>query len=314
MPETPVGAILFILVLGIFFFLISLGLITHTLWIDFNATKTKDKLIFFCMGILLCGFSINWFFQNSDFFGLYPTATLGRSTESFGEKVPLDIWEIKTQNQITITPQIEKIKINGKQTTALKAEKLILESKGVSSPDLVERWTETIQWVNFTWKHPITNKPYSGIISRLYVEPEKGYEDDKIFCAYFLVTDMPYNVETFESSVVYVPNQQWTTLVWDFTGHVWAGGHSWTNDWNELAGKISTEGYSFTNISRRMSEKTLYEAVQHKVDWKDTTKSMGIRCFVTANSAYTSDASPVFQGDITLADVWVLPVNYPGLP
>ena len=177
------------------------------------------------------------------------------------------------------------------------------DSNGYTDPELS---------IRADWHYPVDNLPLGNIISKVYIQPESRYKEQRVFCHYYLEYEFDRDlfVFTYSGSDQYVPLNRWTTLAWDFTGIAWHQNQPWEDEWKTFSDSLSSNLHYHTSPMRKLGEQMLFSAVdelnnQESKDWEDNITSIGIRCQVSANKHFTTTSDTKFVGNLFISNIWV---------
>lgn len=230
------------------------------------------------------------------------------------EQVDLRDWDTiinRQGNFEDISSKLIKSNIGGEGFEKIRVENIELRSE--RSPN---GYSNSVRRFDFIWRNPIHDRPLSGILSEVYIEPGPGYEHNKYFCRYIVEYQLDNGqIGKYYSSDYFVPKNAWQTLMWDFTGYLDIGDDSpYKADWENIKYIADTDGHYFLSITRRLGENMLYSyagEINHdeSVDWRDDLRSIRVSCGVSANERYTESTASTFFGNIYLGNVWVETVS-----
>lgn len=246
-----------------------------------------------------------------------PTISAVNDTGNLGSFVNSDNWSAKLLDSGVLKDFSSSITELDNAGSPVKVVE-VLNAELTSSRDSAG-FTSPLQSLRFAWLNPIHDKPYSGIIAQLYVKPNSGDENLKMFCYFVADYKVSDNLSVpYTSSGKFISYDDWNTLVWDFTGTIYVTGTSWETNWKSLASELSSQGHFFASPSVRLGEQLLYNNVIATFkggdsNWRERLKSINLDCHVTTNSDYTEVTAASFRGTFYLGNVFVQPVDYPGL-
>lgn len=254
-----------------------------------------------------------------------------RSAPQLGEPVDLARWSVSyLRPGGTTKPAPSELRRNPIDPTRTA---LVVPQADLISKQAPEGWTASQQSLVFRWELPYRvvpatfSAPYSGILATIRITPQPGYESAHIFCAFraeYVLNRA--NTTTYASSAKFVPFNQPTLLIWDFTGSFSPGPRfAWHANYTSLLNVIQRDDYQYTDLASQIPELSLYEAVSNlrgetlATDWRDDVKSLELVCRVSRHELY-DNADPadlttetVFYGEVAISDVRVVIADFPGL-
>lgn len=286
-------------------------------WSDL-LVKYGQKVYLPVFGIVIVGILTGWVIGSwqAPKLIVIPTVT-PTITKVIGEPVPFDNWvafvQDRTGKRVDIKHGLIKSgNIDGWQTDVITTTTIYLNSETIEGNNYRRNLV-------FEWPQPLKDIPYSGILARIYIEPNSENGKDRIICNFetkYIIND---DHEVFYyGNDVYIPYNEWTTMIWEFSGVFYPdNSDNWKSTWNTLITQLHEKGHGYIGMAKRSGDEMLSGAIDSKqknIEWVPHVEAIRVKCYVSANWPYTNLPKTEFTGNFSLSTVRVLPVTYPGLP
>lgn len=154
------------------------------------------------------------------------------------------------------------------------------------------------------------NAPMRGIISNIKVIPSHTTDySEYVYCHY----SVKYNEQVYTSTEQHVPYNQWTTLVWDFTGRIWDLPDAPDDDseyFEKVDNIFTSGGLGFSYFFRRLDELWQTQHLAYGNYSAGSIQRLSVTCNVSASRELRGGNEGdtfTFEGKFSFGDAYLIP-------